>query len=99
MPNRLKYAALATLLATGVATSTVALAQTSQGSAPENGSKGSATMHGGNMMQGGNMMNMMSQMTSMMETCNKMMQSAMMTPIQPKQPPADKGATPQRNGG
>ena len=96
MPNRLKYAAIATLLAAGVATSTVALAQ---GPAPENGSKGYATMHGGKMMQGGDMMNMMSQMTSMMETCNKMMQRAMMTPTQPKQPPADKGATPQQNGG
>jgi hypothetical protein len=42
---------------------------------------------GQDMMQGMPMMGMMQQMSQMMETCNKMMQSAMAQP-RPEAPPA-----------
>jgi hypothetical protein len=87
MLKRLKFVALATALAVGGAMGTAAYAQSSQGTSQESGTPGNSTMHGDGMMQGGDMMgmmNMMSQMTQMMETCNKMMQNAMLSPTDPE---------------
>lgn len=97
MSNRLKIAFLAVALAAGAAIGPAAYADATHHSGSTEGTAPQGEMMGPDMMPDGDMMgmmNMMKEMTQMMETCNKMMQSAMQPPNQPQQGSGDTAPAP-----
>ncbi len=97
MTNRRKISAIAVALAIAIGIGSAVYADEGQHSDMMMGAPSQGGMAGSGTMQGGDMMNMMMQMSQMMETCNKMMQSAMQSPHQPQQTPGK--AAPRNQGG